>query len=389
MSAMQGRNRKEALKEMIRRLHAGAPPESVKAQFAAVTRDVTPVEIAQIEQELIQEGMPREEVMRLCDVHMAVFKEGIEREQHIAPPGHPVHILMEEHRLMLGMATELSSVAQTQMERALALVGQFKAAESHYIREENVIFPYLEKHGVTQPPAIMWMEHDRIREIKKGLFAAADGRDKARLREAALALAEMLASHFNKENSILFPTALRMFSEDEWKAARRQFDELGYTPFTPDAAKGAPPVQTRIAQPAVAAPAGEVAFETGSMPRETLEALINTLPVDITFVDAKDTVRYFSQAKDRIFPRTTAVLGRSVQNCHPQKSIHVVNKILADFRAGKRESTEFWINLHGKVVYIRYFPVRGKNGEYLGCLEVTQDIAGIQKLKGEKRLLDG
>jgi PAS domain S-box-containing protein len=132
---------------------------------------------------------------------------------------------------------------------------------------------------------------------------------------------------------------------------------------------------------------GMVPFETGNLSKEEIESIFNTLPVDITFVDKDDTVRYFSQSKDRIFVRTKAVLGRKVQQCHPQKSIHVVNKILEDFNSGKRDLAEFWINLEGKLIHIRYFPVRNKNGEYLGCLEVTQDITDIKKIEGVKRLL--
>lgn len=130
-----------------------------------------------------------------------------------------------------------------------------------------------------------------------------------------------------------------------------------------------------------------IAFDTGSFSLEELQTLLNTLPVDITFVDKDDAVRYFSDSPERIFPRTKAVIGRKVQQCHPQKSFHVVNQILEDFRHGRRDAAEFWINLHGCVIYIRYFAVRNKKGEYLGCLEVSQDITNIQKLQGEKRLL--
>jgi len=128
-------------------------------------------------------------------------------------------------------------------------------------------------------------------------------------------------------------------------------------------------------------------FETGELSTEELEAVLNTLPVDITFVDKEDRIRYFSQTKEIIFPRTKAVIGRKVQQCHPQKSLHVVEQILNDFKKNKREVAEFWSNLKGRLIYIRYFAVRGKVQEYLGCLEVTQDITDIKKIKGEKRLL--
>lgn len=132
----------------------------------------------------------------------------------------------------------------------------------------------------------------------------------------------------------------------------------------------------------------KVSLETGALSKGEIEAIFDTLPVDITFVDKDDTVKYFSNSKNRIFARTTTVLGRKVQQCHPQKSIDKVNQILSDFKSGKRDVADFWISMEGKLVYIRYFAVRDKkSGEYLGCLETTQDITGIKKIEGEKRLL--
>ena len=131
----------------------------------------------------------------------------------------------------------------------------------------------------------------------------------------------------------------------------------------------------------------QVVFETGEFSTEELEAVLNTLPVDITFIDKEDRVHYFSQSKERIFPRTKAVIGRKVQQCHPQRSLHVVEEILNDFKENKREEAGFWINMGGRLIYIRYFAVRDKAEKYLGCLEVTQDITDIKKIEGEKRLL--
>jgi PAS domain S-box-containing protein len=395
--------RKEALKRIIRRLHEGESPEDMKEEFKEVIGDVTSVEIAKIEEELIKEGMPRDEVHRLCDVHIAVFKESLESEKVLAPPGHPVNILMEEHEILLGYARELGIIAEDLGEKgdfdSIAdevkhldhIADHLKDSESHYVREENVLFPYLEKHGVTEPPAMMWAEHDKIRDIKKGLYTILDTKEgmvfgefvKA-LQEVGASLADMLSSHFYKENNILFPTALKVMEETEWKDARQQFDELGYCCFTPELGKMAVEVEAE----APSAEVGDViAFETGTLSKEVIEAVLNTLPVDITFVDSDDIVRYFSQSKERIFPRTKAVIGRSVQQCHPQKSVHVVNQILEDFRSGSRDSAGFWIDLKGRKIYIRYFPVHGENGDYLGCLEVTQDITDIGQIEGEKRLL--
>lgn len=397
-------SRKELLKGLIKRLHEGANPEEMKEEFQAAIKRITPTEIAQIEEELIKEGMPKEEVQRLCDLHLAVFREAIEKHNSLPPAGHPVHILMEEHKMLLGFSDKLKNIVKEikaakdfgslneerkQLDR---IAEHFKESESHYVREENVLFPYLEKHGITQPPAIMWMEHDKIREMKKDLYRLINTSESMpfpdfadRLGETALSLTDMLSSHFYKENSILFPTALKVIGEDEWKDMRDQFDELGYCCFTPEPAR----VPVEVTEPPTPKPEveGRLPFETGSLSREEIEAIFNTLPLDITFVDGQDIVRYFSQSKERIFPRTKAVIGRKVQQCHPQKSIYLVNQILEDFKSGQRDVAEFWIDLKDRLIFIRYFAVRDRDGDYLGCVEISQDITDVKKIEGEKRLL--
>lgn len=125
----------------------------------------------------------------------------------------------------------------------------------------------------------------------------------------------------------------------------------------------------------------------GRLPQEVLEAVLDALPVEISFVGADDKVKYFNKNGNRIFPRTEGVLERRVQQCHPQKSLAKVEEILDGFKKGTLDKAEFWIDLKGMKVLIRYFPVRDKHGKYLGCLEVTEDITKVRKLEGEKRLL--
>jgi len=312
---------------------------------------------------------------------------------------------MEEHRAIQGLVNERGDIAKGLLEasdptsingktkRLSHIAEQLETGEKHYQREENVLFPYLEKHGVTEPPAIMWMEHDRIRELRKNIRRLVDTRQDMSLQEFAkqlyelsISVSETISKHFYKENNILFPTAFKVILEDEWKDMREQFDEIGYCSFTPKAS--IVPMKEVVALSSETKEQDRIAFETGSLSTKEIEAIFNTLPVDITFVDRDDTVRYFSQSKDRIFVRTKAVIGRKVQQCHPQKSVHIVNRLLDELKSGRREVGDFWINFEGKYVYIRYFPVRDKNGEYLGCLEVTQNIAGIKKIEGERRLLD-
>jgi hypothetical protein len=398
---MKNTSHKEMIKTIIKRLHEGESPETLKDQFKELLKTLEPQDISRIEEELIEEGMSPQKIQNLCDVHLAVFRESLEKESSLEHPGHPISILKEEHAHLLQQAQSLSTIAHSlkdteeatakeQIQSIHDILEHLKDSESHYVREENVLFPYLESHGVTQPPAIMWSEHDRIREIKKSLFRLVESRESvawidfaAALQEEATTLSEMLKSHFYKENNILFPTALNLFSENEWKEVRAQFDDLGYCCFTPP-----PPAYGLPQESSPTEPRGAITFETGTFTREQLESVLNTLPVDITFVDTEDSVRYFNKSEERLFPRTKAVIGRKVQQCHPQKSVHRVNQILDEFRSGERDSAEFWINLHDRLIYIRYFAVRDSTGTYLGCLEVTQDITDVKTITGEKRLLD-
>ena len=406
MNELSGKEakKKELLKELVKRLHQGESAEQIKEKFKEAFKDVTAPEIARIEEELVKEGMPPEEIRKFCDIHIALFRESLDKEKSIAPPGHPIHILMEEHKILLKFAEELKDIAKEirgtkdsssyseKMRKLGHTAEHLKESESHYLREENVLFPYLEKHGITQPPAMMWTEHDQIRGVKKNIYKLIDTHDKMsfqdfayQLEKAAISLAEMLSNHFYKENNILFPTALKVIVQDEFKDIRDQFDDLGYCCFTPEPAR----IATEKKEIPAHKPKGEgmVTFETGTLSNEQIETIFNTLPVELTFVDKNDIVRYFSQPKDKIFLRTKAVLGTKVQQCHPHKSVHLVNQILEDFKSGNRDAAEFWLTLEGKLIHIRYFAVRSKKGEYVGCLEVTQNITDIKKIEGEKRLL--
>jgi hypothetical protein len=404
--AKENPDKKKMLKEVIKELHGGASPTEVKEKFKEVLKGTKPEDIAKIEQELVKEGMPREELQRLCDVHLAVFGEQVQDQELHIPAGHPISILIEEHRVMLEKAERLETLVKM-LEEACdsvyvgdaltelqTLVKDFQDSEKHYLREENVLFPTMEKHGVTEPPAIMWMEHNRIREIKKKLYDLVEKWNtmpysdfKTRLSQDAGPLCSVLPDHFFKENNILFPTALQVVTEKEWEDIRKEFDDIGYPSFTPSnvlAVFHAAESARKAAEPS----ANAWQFETGSLTQEEAEAILDTLPVDISFIDKDDRVKYFNKAEKRIFVRTKAVIGRSVQLCHPQKSIHIVNKIVEAFTTGEKDKAEFWITMNNRLVHIRYFAVRDKNGKYLGTMEVTQDLTDLKKIEGERRLLN-
>ncbi len=401
--------KKKLLKEIITQLHSGKSPEELKTKFRQVLENTTPEDIAKIEQELVEEGMPREEILSMCDVHLAVFREQLEQQKPKtpAPAESAINVLMEEHKILQQRLEKLRGIVSSvqkassfeevnnEINELRSIAEDFLDAEKHYKREENVLFPILEKHGVSEPPAIMWMEHNKLREAKKqfnNLIQSHGNMNledfKKQLTEVANNIIDVLGSHLFKENNILFPTALRVVTDEEWKEARKEFDAVGYPRFTPQQLIKVPQIE-ELKKPkpeALVVLEGVLRFETGTLPQDGVEAILKTLPVDITFVDAQDTVRYFN--KSEIFMRTKAVIGRKVQQCHPQKSVHMVNRILSSFKNGEKDVAEFWINMKDKKIHIRYFAVRDGSGKYLGTMEVTQDVTELRKLEGEKRLLD-
>ena len=391
------------LKDIIKQLHAGTSPLTVKEMFSKYLETITPQEIAEVEQELVKEGVSREELQKLCDIHLTIFREQLGKTTTQIPLWHPINILIEEHNIMLGLLERYKRLLEdikkaenlAQVEGVIvqlsSIAEDFNDSEKHYLREENVLFPLLEKHGITEPPAVMWMEHDKIRKSKRELqeLVKKVGEQefnsfKERINENFEAMNMVIPNHFYKENNILFPTALQLITEGEWVEALKEFDEIGYCRFTPR-----PPVAPEIyKEEKKGTLPSDIQFETGSLSAEEVGALLNSLPIDITFVDREDKVKFFNKSEKRIFIRTKAVIGRKVQQCHPQKSIHIVNKILDSFKEGKKDVAEFWIEKEGSLIHIRYFPVKDKDGKYLGTIEVTQDVTEIKKLEGEKRLLD-
>ncbi|MFX1483453.1 MAG: DUF438 domain-containing protein [Promethearchaeota archaeon] len=392
--------RKDDFKRVIEKIKAKDDFEDIKEFFSREIGLVSSSEFSYFENELLQEGISSSVIQEMRQIQLTLFRKAVEKQKPLESPGHPIHILMSEHVLLLEYVDELEELATSIVKgereskpefisRVRELIGFFVDSQSHYHREENAIFPVLEKHGLTGPPAAMWSEHQEIHQIEKEIFDlnSEDDTELAKnlkiMSDSVRALATKLADHFYKENNILFPASLRMFSENEWDTARHDFEDIGYASFTPR-----PKADVKNDKAAAVTDKGEVTFGSGTLTMEQLELIFNNLPVDTTFVDDQDKVQFFSESPARIFVRSRAVIGRSVQLCHPKASVDRVQQILDDFRAGKRDVAEFWINLKGRMVHIRYFALRNKDGEYQGCLEVSQDITDIKKIEGEKRLID-
>ncbi|MEK3750846.1 DUF438 domain-containing protein [Paenibacillus sp. FSL E2-8871] len=401
--------RQAMLKEIIKELHAGKSVEEVKARFEEAVGDVTVAEISAMEHSLMtEEGIPVSEVQRLCSVHTAIFKGSIEQIHRSSKPeeqpGHPVHTFKLENREIERLVNFRLDLHATKFQKNDSEELIFKLLEDlsllldldkHYSRKENLLFPYLEKYGIYGPTKVMWGVDDHIRRMIKDAKAALSSYS-GNAADIGVQLTEIIKEvneMIFKEENILLPMSLDKLTEDEWVKIARESDEIGFCLTAPEQEW----IPERAAEPEGAALQGEavgaapqegfIRFETGLLSLHQLETVLNHLPVDLTFIDENDVVRYFSHGKERIFARTKAVIGRTVQNCHPPQSVHVVEKLLEDFKAGRKDAEDFWINIKDKFIYIRYFAVRDETGRYMGTLEFTQNIAPIRALEGQKRIL--
>ncbi|MDF2988157.1 MAG: domain S-box protein [Eubacterium sp.] len=397
--------RQKVLKEIIKELHNGKAIEDVKARFEELIKGISPTEISEMEQALIMEGMPVQEIQNLCDVHAAVFKGSIEEihrpQKPEEVPGHPVHIFKLENRKLETLINDrikphLESLrdggSQDIAGKLLENFNTLWEIDKHYSRKENLLFPFMEKYGITAPPKVMWGVDDEIRaaikDIRKSL-ADYNGNGGDVVKKAEEACNRVIEMIFKEEN-ILFPMVLDTLAEDEWLKIQEASSEIGYCLVEPSAKWQ--PVKVNLenrAEEEGEQPSnnGYVKFDAGILTPEEINAMLNTLPVDITFVDKDGFVKYFTQGKERIFARPKTIIGREVKNCHPPASVHIVEGIVEELKSGKKDHEDFWIKMGNKYVHIRYFAVRNEKGEFLGVMEFTQDIKPIQDITGEKRLV--
>ncbi len=397
------RARKEVMKDIIRKLHAGLSADEAKERFEKEIGNISSTEIADIEQTLINEGLSPEEIKKFCNVHALIFQSALKKSASEETfPSHPVYLFKLENREVEKLVNSLKNIMEKSKEYELlqlkeaikGLLLKLKEVETHYERKEQLLFPYLEKQGFMGPSKVMWGKDNEVRGLLKTALSGIDSVKKleafdAYAEKALHPLIEEVEGMIFKEENILFPTSIEKLSPDDWVEILRESDDIGYI-FIERPAETETlmrNLQTALLEEPVFQD-GVISMPTGTFRLNELMYLLNTLPVDLTFVDKEDTVRYFSETRGRIFHRTKSVIGRKVQNCHPPQSVDVVEKILTSFREKKKDSFTFWLNFQGRQVYIRYIALRDRDGKYLGALEVTEDVTDIQKLEGEKRLID-
>lgn len=306
------------------------------------------------------------------------------------------HELIERNMAVLKTcleAIELSvEVNMVQLGRALDFLLQF-GDKIHNAKEEQCLFPLMGQKGIPVqggPLGVMLMEHEAERQLlakMQGLmpgFTDLPFAERLQFKAEGMEYLQIRADHIWKENDVLYPMGRKLLTEADNQDLLAEFSRINREAYGDQAwAK----FQAMTAEVELGGPGHKKLIETLSY--RQLDAIMEALPFELTFVDAKDTVAYFNRLdKVKIFPRTRSVIGRQVEKCHPEKSVDTVQKIVAGFKAKTLDKAEFWINFKGDTILIRYFPVYDDAGEYLGVLEVTQEIGAIQKLTGQKRLLD-
>ncbi len=398
------KDRKAKLKSLILKLHNGASEEEVKQELLQTLKQIPYGEVVEVEQELISEGLPEDEILRLCDAHSSILEGKIDLSGiKIVPEGHPVDVMKKENAELKKVTADISAIInkiQNDLQidlnqEILKLKGLFNNlfdVDKHYQRKEYLLFPYLENQGITGPPKVMWGKHDEIRDLIKGSIEILKTENIDRdefiascnmiLKSAVHGVNEMIP----KEEEILFPMSLDKLTESDWYEISNQSLEIGYCLYDPKTVwtpSWAAEKSINDAQKS----GSHIQLPSGGFSAEELLSILNTLPLDITFVDKDDKVKYFSQGAERIFQRNRAILNRDVRHCHPPASAHIVDKIIEDFKSGKQNSAPFWINMGGKMIHIEYFALRNEKGEYMGTLEVSHNINPYRELQGEQRIL--
>lgn len=323
---------------------------------------------------------------------MNTFKSTVDK----LPQGHPVKVYYEESELIQKILNELYDVDPVlDFQKYFNIFNQLTSIEKRFSRKENQLFPYLEKHGWHGPSQGMWSFHDNLRDQIRFLneFNSQNNTDK--IISNLPFLIEGIKKLLSIEDARLFPNAMDLLSEEDWKEFYIGDEEIGWMLSqkpehypTPSKEAYIHPSEDTKSRNHDLSSSDTFHYDEGFMTPEQVNLLLRFLPIDITYVDENDKVIFYNRGDDRVFPRSKGIIGREVKFCHPPKSVHMVIQIVEEFKAGNKDVAEFWFNFKGRMIHIRYFAIRDKDKNYKGVIEMSQDITDIQKLEGQKRLLD-
>ena len=397
-------SRTDQLKSYLKRLGQGESLESVRADFVREFGEVEASEIMKAEQELLQEGTPLAEVQKLCDVHSALF-HGATREEKIANaekavqealkrqasfpqgdysnkaeraaaleaiPGHPLRTLTRENDTLAGLLHEIRTVL-AQKGEVSELLAQLRGLSLHYGKKGDLLYPLLKvRYGISGPSDVMWTVDDEIRDELAALVREDERGDwwYTRLDNVVKRVDEIIY----KEQNILFPICAVNFTEAEWQGIYRDAKDYGVCfGVENEVWEEAERVVT-----AVSVSGSEIVMPGGHLTPVQVAALLNTIPMEITFVDADNINRFFNEGP-KVFKRPGMAIDRDVFSCHPPKIEPMVRTILDDFRAGRRNKVSIWMEKDGRAMLVIYMAVRDRDGNYLGTVELVQDMEFARK----------
>ena len=383
--------RQEKLKELMLRLHQGEKEEIIQEEFNQYFDSISPYEIQVMERNLMQEGITYEEIMRLCKIHASLMSAKVESGEGMPDfekEGHPVMVLKKENLALRGAIDRIERLLQAYvsskdeellkgLKRQISLLDQF---ENHYLRKEYALFPIMESKGITAPPKVMWGVHDEIREIYKNFKQAFDEQADDVMDQFLAAKEELLEMIFKEEN-ILIPMVAQAFHVDDWEKMAQDTPQYGYCIVTPEAEWKVEKKPSTIQSKEEIQETGDIPLSTGSLSLEQLDLLLNLLPMELSFVDKDNIVKYYNEGngEEKIFKRTKSAIGRDVINCHPPKSHAIVKQLFEQLRSGQKEKEEMWFKKEDKMIHVTYHAVRNAKGEYMGVLEYVQNIAPYVK----------
>ncbi|OFT81659.1 histidine kinase [Granulicatella sp. HMSC30F09] len=378
--------RQEILKNLMLRLHAGEDKEVIQEEFNEVFDEISPYEIQLMERNLMSEGITFAEIMSLCNVHANLMGSKVNTQTSVADfeqPGHPVHVMKMENlairgaldrveRLLVNYLETKDSTIEKGLRRQISLLDQF---ENHYQRKEYAMFPIMEKKGITAPPKVMWGVHDQIRDLYRDFKKALKDGKESTLEEFQIARDEMLEM-IQKEENILIPMVEQVFHVDDWEAIASQSPEYGYCIVKPEKEWAVKKSFSPVKEETQVESEGDIPLSTGSLSLKELNLILDLLPMELSFVDAQNIVKYYNEGngEEKIFKRTPSAIGRDVILCHPPRVHETVQTIFEQLKSKQKEKEEMWFKTEDKMVHVTYHAVWDEEGKYMGCLEYVQDI---------------
>ena len=401
------------LYEFATRVLEGDDADAIASEYEDAIESIEPYDVLVVQDRLLREGATVATVKREMEAILAVVRPTLAAHEWDRPDdGHPIDNMLRENRAIESHLSEISRLGgeieddDPPLDAVSDLRSHVEALEDvdrHFVRKENELFPHLEDHWKhDRPLGMTWSIHDDVRSHRTAIESMVSDPDPnpVALSRLCARFSTLLERLIFEEERILFPVSLSTLTDDEWRTIQRESAEIGYVEIDPEFAYLERDATESVDDPADSPgsrdtgagdlPAGTVALglETGTLSIEEIELLFDALPVDVTYVDETDRVRYFNNPDERIFPRSGSIIGRTVQNCHPPESVDRVERILSAFRSGEQDQARFWIQNDAGFVVIEYYALRDEAGRYRGTLEVTQEASEIRSLDGENRLID-